>query len=139
MSEQLHTKEPWNVRVEHDITGYPTYVIAGISRGEIQEIQANARRIVACVNVCAGIPDHLLNQCGGATEVTNQWIIERDRLTTLNAELVEALESPHLSKLMKHCDDYCKEGIDGKEFHDSFYGFAKLRFKALAKAKAVTL
>ncbi|HYD33091.1 MAG TPA: hypothetical protein VEA39_00855 [Methylophilaceae bacterium] len=62
MSEQKHTQEPWIVTGSERVK----YVEARVGGGMLQEIascmivehgnhEANARRIVACVNACAGI------------------------------------------------------------------------------------
>ena len=59
-----HTKEPWEFR---DIYSYGIGFIygAGIEVAEtngnsLEEINANAKRIVACVNACAGITNEAL-------------------------------------------------------------------------------
>jgi hypothetical protein len=65
-----HTKEPWEVKTVPNTD--QTYfiqskigTIASVKNGYgWQEVEANARRIVACVNACAGIPTESLNQGG---------------------------------------------------------------------------
>lgn len=71
MSE--HTKEPWHV-VDADIgdattryiddepgaDGERDYYLATVEHGDPVELEANARRIVACVNACAGISNEAL-------------------------------------------------------------------------------
>ena len=60
-----HTKEPWRTDAP---SGFPGDVMAGkemIARTTITEqsnAKANARRIVACVNACAGISTEVLEQ-----------------------------------------------------------------------------
>ena len=82
-----HTPEPWHMDQDHrapdgdypifgpvrgkdGYTMYPRIVSVGASSGHVQENDpdghykardlANARRIVACVNACAGIPTEML-------------------------------------------------------------------------------
>ena len=60
MSE--HTKEPWHLkdwRIVNDYLHHPIRVICDIATNKAsrtEENQANAARIVACVNALAGIP-----------------------------------------------------------------------------------
>lgn len=69
MSEQQHTPEPWYSWGGY-IENHNNDVIASLqdSRTEKENI-SNARRIVACINACAGIPDYQLTGEGG--EPTN--------------------------------------------------------------------
>jgi len=67
-----HTPEPWAYEYESEANGYfyewygigPTqYPIGSISKPRVGDdglAEANARRIVACVNACAGIETHKL-------------------------------------------------------------------------------
>ena len=63
MSETRHTPEPWEIEVwGHELFGVypnpagPEGVIARVTEGGAEN-KANAHRIVACVNACAGIAD----------------------------------------------------------------------------------
>jgi hypothetical protein len=80
-TETKHTKEPW-ARNEHGYIygGNPSYVIGHIS----QESEANARRIVACVNACAGISNEQLED--DRLDVFLQAL----RISTLEAHLAES-------------------------------------------------
>lgn len=75
---QEHTKEPWEYW-ENDRTGFgvkmprknktrfgaePYAVIGGFEPDDLDEMKANARRIVACVNACAGISTESLEDGG---------------------------------------------------------------------------
>lgn len=73
MSQQQHTQEPWRVElVNHalgdtgDYEGFVEIRAGDAKRPMIEiwddsdEAEANARRIVACVNACAGIDTELL-------------------------------------------------------------------------------
>ena len=67
--EQKHTPGTWRVTG----TGTIRYIDAPVGNGMLQEVascmrveygdmEANARRIVACVNACAGVPTELLEE-----------------------------------------------------------------------------
>lgn len=59
-----HTKEPWHV--EYDDAGYITinddtgYIMLFMKDDELEMTASNAKRIVACVNACAGITNEAL-------------------------------------------------------------------------------
>jgi hypothetical protein len=92
-----HTKTPWTAD-KHPDAGYyqmhgqpgTNYIIALASK------QADARRIVVCVNACEGIPTKLLEQGAGFWEKSNLHDEERDAafadLLRENARLLEALK-----------------------------------------------
>lgn len=90
-TRQQHTAEPWHVDEENTariIYASDGWAIADLISSQMlteQTAKANARRIVACVNACAGIPSDLLEafRTGGALKVlaTNLEIArERDEL-----------------------------------------------------------
>ena len=79
MSEQ-HTKEPWKVSGTEHIVAGGNYVVALDCKPE------DARRIVACVNACAGLSTQCLEETGGGVEHYIAVIKQRD-------ELLAALES----------------------------------------------
>lgn len=104
-AEQGHTKEPWNV----DDFGLHVFserkLVAGCGghqdnfTPELPAINAaNARRIVACVNACTGIPTDRLEKTaalGGIKHVLERAgdnTLERDRLLEQRDQLVEALK-----------------------------------------------
>lgn len=77
----MHTKEPWSVdeidykshqfyiRGSHDNGKPMTFglgAVAHMPRSRLLPTKENARRIVACVNACAGIPTELVEQGGFA-------------------------------------------------------------------------
>jgi hypothetical protein len=93
-----HTAGPWRFDpdsflpeewyLDGTITANGKLVAAAITTGglhALKESEANARRIVACVNACEGLPDKAL-------QYLPDYAKERDRLAALNRELVEALE-----------------------------------------------
>jgi hypothetical protein len=108
-NETKHTKEPW---VESDGSVYAecqldsdgmTYEMPIVEAS----ISANARRIVACVNYCAGMPDEILN---GVTamqvyEAGNRRMEEdMERISSLEAQLAEL--SADNASMKKACDDF---------------------------------
>lgn len=69
----MHTKEPWTIEVSEeydssfDIRKGEWYVATTHDGCEgNNNSESNARRIVACVNACAGIPTELIEQGGFA-------------------------------------------------------------------------
>ncbi len=96
MSEQ-HTPTPWGFSrddengVEFNITSDKWYVAVCCDAPGNAFPQDNARRIVACVNACAGIPTDDLEQCpsGGLFHIAdhaNELVKQRDELlAALNA------------------------------------------------------
>ena len=73
MSEQ-HTKEPWKVSGTEHIVAGGNYVVALDCKPE------DARRIVACVNACAGLSTQCLEETGGGVEHYIAVIKQRDDL-----------------------------------------------------------
>ena len=58
MSNQVkHTAEPWHIRKGSYVWNQQNEIIVSAEHdnGAVGEDEANARRIVACVNACAGI------------------------------------------------------------------------------------
>ena len=103
-----HTKEPWKIgngRKTDLYMGWDTilgknedgekFVLCRVN-GNYEDIgRANARRIVACVNACAGIPNDMLEEAGfgnvlsiGVTNLT----AERDSLRSTLAEKTAQVE-----------------------------------------------
>lgn len=110
MSEKLHTPEPW-------IEAGPSYgkphpveinsiVPVNIEEGELvedictfdhsnnhEQNAANARRIVACVNACAGISTEVLEAPGPGIETAKQIVKENELLTAQRDSLLSALRA----------------------------------------------
>lgn len=62
-----HTKEPWEARRDPSYYGIVSEIYAGdkfiLSTGGVHspsELEANTKRIVACVNACSGITNEAL-------------------------------------------------------------------------------
>lgn len=52
----MHTPSPWFTRVEHDVTGYPCFFIAGMAgdqKRDMPVLEANARLIAASPDLLA--------------------------------------------------------------------------------------
>lgn len=93
MSE--HTKEPWVADAYGNIlAGSPAYYLGRIDQ---DDAVANARRIVACVNACAGLDTEWLEDEQNRNVLTRMVhdIMENEdkveQLQSANAELVEFL------------------------------------------------
>lgn len=106
-----HTKEPWHV-VDADFGDATTryiddepgaeggrdFYLATVEHGDQVELEANARRIVACVNACAGLSTGILERHPGkgAFEVIQI-------LSKKNEELLDALKEAS-DALNAYCD-----------------------------------
>ena len=108
MSEQ-HTPTPWGFSrddengVEFNITSDKWYVAVCCDAPGNAFPQDNARRIVACVNACAGIPTDDLEQCpsGGLFHLAdhaNELVKQRDELLAalIHIQQVACSGSPEL-------------------------------------------
>jgi hypothetical protein len=92
-----HTKEPWvNHQEDNIITDTKGTRCLAQARGShisIDERNANARRIVACINACAGIPTGMLE--AGDAEILAYSISlmkQRDELINRASSVLEGLE-----------------------------------------------
>lgn len=94
-----HTKEPWSVtqptETLHAIRGHGGRIVADVGYGDTFAINdANARRIVACVNACAGTTSEYLES--GAVMVCGRNQIDYfDELKQQRDDLLETLESAY--------------------------------------------
>ena len=91
MSENKHTPEPWRTDAEcgfpqdiHDSKGNLFLRCGSDFDNEIYG-EANARRIVACVNACAGISQQYLEELNGETLADKQMVLitQRDEYSLL--------------------------------------------------------
>jgi len=85
-----HTKEPW----EFDGSGGRWSLLQGDHEADIGELgsaysAANARRIVACVNACAGLSTEALESGALADLVKAVGCQEPDRAESAHAALLE--------------------------------------------------
>jgi hypothetical protein len=112
-AEQKHTPEPWRA---HPVLGSVyagdkliTDIALAHEGGDGGHIHANAARIVACVNYCAGMADDDISEQGGAAKqvtATVAWhqiylekLEQRDRLLQVARDFNEAL-----GELGLHCE-----------------------------------
>jgi hypothetical protein len=97
-SETQHTPEPWKV---YDGRGGYIYVgpavpddpVVAVCHDYLADSAANARRIVACVNACAGIPTEELDSSIHRLSHLSSLYEVRDTLCTQNAALLAALKA----------------------------------------------
>ena len=141
MSEQ-HTPEPWisnglSIKQDFQMIGLGPesgQTIACVMGGDKSgphfvesntEVEANARRIVACVNACAGIPTDDLEQCpsGGLFHLADH----ANELVKQREELLAALEAVNESAVC-----FAKN-----EYSISAYAISKVE-DAIASVKANT-
>jgi hypothetical protein len=76
-----HTPEPWKVVDDVDVESGPQgalwYVSTAGARGRtLDEARANARRIVAAVNACAGLPTEVL-EANALDSTVGRLVIQR--------------------------------------------------------------
>ena len=98
MSE--YTKEPW--RTDAD-AGFPSDIHCAItgaliasthSNGTVSDANANARRIVACVNACAGISTAALEEAAVSRQrVSEMLLCQRDELATILRQVRTDMEA----------------------------------------------
>ena len=114
-----HTPEPW--RVHQDASGdvfissaETSFHIAEIGSEDDEAVIPDARRIVACVNACRGLPTDELEQKGLVAAVGTQ-LLEADQLRD---ELLAALEEVHriasnsnMTHNMMVIRDHCADAI----------------------------
>jgi hypothetical protein len=107
-SAAQHTHEPWLVSARQDEprqrkigTGEEGWLGVALVFGDTEEeADANGRRLVACVNACAGIPTEAL-ECQTKKELTK-------KLTDTSKELLAALEVLANAASGWSSDDRCK-------------------------------
>lgn len=93
-----HTQEPWKVcHWKDDRRGFE---IADRNQNRVgfDMTEANARRIVACVNACAGLPTEQLeaSPLGGVLNGVAGLIAQRDELLTALHDAATSLETIQL-------------------------------------------
>jgi hypothetical protein len=93
-----HTPEPWSIE-QHSPAGLCHIVRHSGATTHIAEVvvKANARRIVACVNACAGIPDDMVSHVvafglQGHNKVSEDNSTLRDALQTQAEEAAKLIE-----------------------------------------------
>lgn len=103
-----HTKEPWSFSpAENGLewgveAGKWGVAICADAPGDGTS-EANARRIVACVNACAGIPTDDLERCpsGGLfhlTDMANEVVKQRDNLLAFVERVSKQKVEPYFAK-----------------------------------------
>jgi GTP:adenosylcobinamide-phosphate guanylyltransferase len=137
MSEQKHTQEPWiaeQVDQVIEICNEETlFTVAKIHTfGEKERAEANARRIVACVNALAGATDEQIEQLqkSGLVGTLNDYAEAARIATSQRDELLAAVKRAHA-----YIDDICYGLPRGAESHKAFLEGKALR-EAIAKVES---
>lgn len=125
MSE--HTKEPW-VWSGRDHDGFG--LLAGKNGAAICEAdisEANARRIVACVNTCAALSTGVLEKHigKGVFEILTEMTAQRDRLLSLAKQAGKELAA--VAEDLKKCstlDGDWGDELEAKEEYDRLMALA---------------
>lgn len=113
--EAKYTPGPWKVEIWEYNPGrgkVPVIVAGDNATAEILplwerpdgEQEENARRIVACVNACEGIPTEAL-ECQSKRKISEAWVRQRDKLVSA-CQRAEAF-------IAGFEDDETQEGIAG--------------------------
>lgn len=112
---EQHTPTPWSEKDWYVISNHG-HICEMMGPFGYEANKANARRIVAAVNACEGIPTELLEQGAGFWAKSNSHDEERDAafsdLLRVNARLLEALRD--IAKRLPETDaipesEYCPE------------------------------
>lgn len=126
MSENKHTPEPWRVEIGEQPESIAVLCTCGLAHFEIVsdsqlgDIHADARRIVACVNACAGCATEVLetapvgffNSTYGHPKYLEEITKQRDELLAateaiaINSE--ECLDFDECTAMLVSIDDYHK-------------------------------
>ena len=131
-----HTQEPW--KVQHPHAGQRGWEIAdssGLNQISQDVTEANARRIVACVNACAGVDTDLLED-GELDKPTMLVMQENKDLKRRCDELLAALEG-----VLAVVGD--STGVAGYHLNGNIADWGEFDeinavYTAIAKAKGIT-
>lgn len=103
-----HTKEPWKIKHGHN-SDYPMQIVGhdessittfdSFAKPKSKTTQANARRIVACVNACAEMPQEDLEELAKVGVI--ELIVYADDMSQQRDELLAVLEA-----MLQEVDDY---------------------------------
>lgn len=95
-----HTQEPWRVETRGNLRARQ-FIEAGqfrIAECLTRDQAANARRIIACVNACAGIPTEALEIAVEGDAATDTV----DRLECLAVQIEHAVRDIQMAKLREN-------------------------------------
>jgi hypothetical protein len=113
MSE--HTKEPWRQEYSLIIGGGEdetnSFIVAKVDDWQNEIGDANARRIVACVNACAGISAEALDGISNGTDKRPPWLTkawEEIEKTRKQRDGLLSLLKEHLADNPKSERGYCQ-------------------------------
>lgn len=127
--EQKHTPGPWKVTG----TGTIRYIDAPAGNGIMQEVaacmrveygdmDANARRIVACVNACEGLDTYLLENSGDIASAATAQAKYIQKIERQRDQLLSALERMlQCYSMADHRVGYCCCGDSMDRHGDTMY------------------
>ncbi len=115
-TEQKHTPEPWRevINCTDDYNAHPVLIYAGaqyvaqvaFDQNEGDETDANARRIVACVNACAGINTDALERIADGEMLSGlirlrTYKVQRDQMIDALRRMLatQHLPNPHPDRI----------------------------------------
>lgn len=116
-----HSKEPWRAMgkwIDSCVDGDLFQEVAKCMKVKHGDGDANARRIVACVNALKGVPTALLEQAVelGVTDVSRTYLLEQYLQVCQQRDQLRAA----LAAIIKACD--ACEADDNKSLIDEFTG-----------------
>jgi hypothetical protein len=107
-----HTPEPWTADIPYIHAGDDDTNIAEVYGERMADLTwANARRIVACVNACAGMTDQQLDFPVGFLKRTQQ--MAQDGTDEQDAQLAELRALLERIRQWDHLDGYADGSGDG--------------------------
>lgn len=117
-----HTKEPWSVGSQGLVQTMDGELLVG---GGMDLAKRNARRIVACVNACAGISTETLEAFDRIHSKGMTYLVslagESDRLTTQRDQLLEGLRAA-----MRFIDSHVADPDITSEMADAWMALQKI-------------
>lgn len=134
MDNQKHTPEPWKTGAGYEQQEPGVYIYGGdgliVSSEDTEITEANARRIVACVNACAGISTEQLEMdisVGGEKSIYESQEAKVQELIQQKNILLEAVKGI-VNFHNEHCED--------EELYPEFLDLLNAARAAIAKAEA---
>lgn len=115
MSKTTHAEEPWQYTPESVVMSGNVIgrIIAICDRFGDKRDQANAARIVSCVNACAGFedPENLVSEYKSAITLLQKACNQRDEMLSLIREMVELKDRKDmLENAIKMSSEYKAQG-----------------------------
>jgi hypothetical protein len=148
MKEQKHTPEPWLIGAyngRYEIVGEPEsgeMIVRTIERrkdvGGLEVELANARRIVACVNACAGITSEELEWIARSGGMLGPRA-DIERIAKQRDQLLAALKSLRDGSRIDSAGNTNDDSLDDIRQHGSVNLWADERLRGQARAVAAAI